>query len=215
MRHKGRIADWQDEKGFGFIEPLAGGDRVFAHIKSFPRRGGRRPVEGELVSYEVSRDPQGRPQGINIAFSGWRASSTPGSLFAVVFLLLVAAAVLTNQLPPIVFGAYALGSIIAFLTYAWDKSAARSGRWRVQESTLHLLGLLCGWPGSLIAQSVIRHKSRKRSFQFVFWVTVAANCAALGWVFQNLESIMSYLSAVADDMSSPDDPVIVTPRGPR
>ncbi|WP_153605141.1 DUF1294 domain-containing protein, partial [Pseudomonas aeruginosa] len=34
---------------------------------------------------------------------------------------------------------------------------------------LHLFELLGGWPGALVAQQVFRHKTRKLSFQLVFW----------------------------------------------
>jgi uncharacterized membrane protein YsdA (DUF1294 family) len=74
-------------------------------------------------------------------------------------------------------------SAAAFLVYALDKSAARNDRWRTQESTLHMFGLIGGWPGALAAQGLLRHKSKKQSFQVVFWATVVANCGALGWLF--------------------------------
>lgn len=74
---------------------------------------------------------------------------------------------------------YLAASIAAFIAYGVDKSAAQSGRWRTPESTLHLLALIGGWPGALIAQNVFRHKSRKRSFRVAFFCTVAVNCAAL------------------------------------
>ena len=50
------------------------------------------------------------------------------------------------------------------------------------ENTLHLLALLGGWPGALVAQAQFRHKTRKVSFRAVFWLTVAVNLAALGWL---------------------------------
>jgi len=84
MRSKGKITSWNDEKGFGFITPSSGGNRIFVHIKAF------------------------------------------------------------------------------------SKSAARKGAWRTQESTLHLLSLVGGWPGALVAQQKLRHKSKKQSFRFVF-----------------------------------------------
>ena len=69
-------------------------------------------------------------------------------------------------------------SAICYLAYATDKAAARAGRWRVSESSLLALGLLGGWPGAIIAQQVLRHKSAKTRFQIVFWGTVALNVAA-------------------------------------
>jgi uncharacterized membrane protein YsdA (DUF1294 family) len=56
--------------------------------------------------------------------------------------------------------------------------------WRTQESKLHLVALLGGWPGALLAQDLFRHKSRKAQFQVVFWITFFANCGALVWVLR-------------------------------
>jgi uncharacterized membrane protein YsdA (DUF1294 family) len=98
------------------------------------------------------------------------------------FLLFVAACTLTGRLSPAVFGLYTGASLLAFAVYAWDKSAARGGRWRTAESTLHLIALLGGWPGALLAQRVLRHKSSKASFQLAFRATVIVNCGVLGWL---------------------------------
>jgi uncharacterized membrane protein YsdA (DUF1294 family) len=81
---------------------------------------------------------------------------------------------------------YLLASVVSFLTYALDKSAARAGRWRTRESTLHLLALFGGWPGALLAQRVLRHKSSKRSFQVVFWMTALCNCLVFCWLWYRL-----------------------------
>ncbi len=62
-----------------------------------------------------------------------------------------------------------------------DKTAAKQGRWRTSESTLHTIALVGGWPGALVARPVFRHKTTKQPFSTIFWVTVIANCAALGW----------------------------------
>jgi uncharacterized membrane protein YsdA (DUF1294 family) len=51
------------------------------------------------------------------------------------------------------------------------------------EQTLHVFALLGGWPGALVAQRWLRHKSKKASFQVAFWVTVVVNCVALGWLY--------------------------------
>ncbi|HEX8394397.1 MAG TPA: DUF1294 domain-containing protein [Longimicrobium sp.] len=83
--------------------------------------------------------------------------------------------------PAAVIG-YAALSCVAFLLYRHDKNAAQAGRRRTRERTLHLIGLLGGWPGGLLAQERFRHKTRKAKFQFVFWATVAINCALLGWL---------------------------------
>jgi uncharacterized membrane protein YsdA (DUF1294 family) len=71
--------------------------------------------------------------------------------------------------------AYLLLSAVTFVIYAIDKAAAKGNARRAPENTLHLLALLGGWPGALLAQHWLRHKSSKKSFRRVFWVTVLAN----------------------------------------
>jgi uncharacterized membrane protein YsdA (DUF1294 family) len=66
-------------------------------------------------------------------------------------------------------------SIVTFILYARDKSAAINGAWRTPEIYLHLCSLLGGWPGAMIAQKWRRHKSSKHAFQGVFWLTVTLN----------------------------------------
>ena len=83
---------------------------------------------------------------------------------------------------PLLITLYCLLSLLTFGLYAIDKQAARRGRWRTRESTLHLLALCGGWPGALLAQRWIRHKSRKAAFQLRFWLTVLLNCTALASV---------------------------------
>lgn len=189
MRHQGKITDWKDDQGFGFITPNGGGQRVFVHIKSFSGRQ-QRPAGNELVTYELTRDAKGRQQAGKVAFVGKRAATAeppqPDKLPIVLtagFLAVVAGAALSGRLPVEVAGLYLAASLVAFLAYALDKSAARNGQWRTKESTLHLIGLAGGWPGALAAQRLLRHKSRKQSFQAVFWATVILNCCALAWLF--------------------------------
>lgn len=69
--------------------------------------------------------------------------------------------------------AYGLVSVLAFFLYWADKRKARADAWRTPENILHAVELAGGWPGALIAQQVFRHKTRKVSFQVLFWVIVA------------------------------------------
>lgn len=77
---------------------------------------------------------------------------------------------------------YAVASAVTFLAYGMDKHAAKKGAWRIRERTLHLLALAGGWPGALLAQQLLRHKSAKAQFRRVFWVTVVLNVAACGYL---------------------------------
>ena len=72
-------------------------------------------------------------------------------------------------------GVYALASLLAFGLYWHDKRSAMRNGWRTPEARLHMVGLIGGWPGALIAQQVLRHKTRKLSFQLVFWLIVLAH----------------------------------------
>jgi uncharacterized membrane protein YsdA (DUF1294 family) len=102
--------------------------------------------------------------------------------FAVGFLLFIVTATLLGKLSAIVSAVYLGASLVAFITYAADKSAARNNRRRTPEKTLHALALIGGWPGAAFAQRLLHHKSSKDEFQRVFWVTVILNCVALGWL---------------------------------
>lgn len=103
-----------------------------------------------------------------------------------VFALVYAAASFVWKLPLLVAGAYLVISLSCFVAYAIDKSAARNGGWRTPERTLLLLGLACGWPGALLAQQWLRHKTAKRSFQQMFWCTVVANIIGFLWLASKL-----------------------------
>ena len=82
--------------------------------------------------------------------------------------------------------AQAFMSLVTYAVYARDKSAARKGRRRVPERTLHLLALSGGWPGALLAQQRLRHKSSKTGFLRMFWLTVLLNGALLmGLIWQH------------------------------
>jgi uncharacterized membrane protein YsdA (DUF1294 family) len=72
---------------------------------------------------------------------------------------------------------FVAASVVTFFVYAIDKSAARRRAWRTPERTLHMLALAGGWPGALLAQQFLRHKSAKAEFRATFWATVFLNVA--------------------------------------
>lgn len=187
MRYQGRLTSWNDDKGYGFVTPNGGGDKVFVHVTAFASRR-RRPVDGDLITYAVVRDSRGRLRADDIRHpQGATASpkrvgpryAVPAALI-VPFACVVLALALLGKTPFFVPFAYVIASGLTFMVYGFDKSAAMNGRWRTREGTLHLLSLLGGWPGALVAQQMFRHKSRKLEFQIVFWITVVLNCSALG-----------------------------------
>ena len=161
---------------------------MFVHISSFTNRS-QRPIGNELVTYKLKIDEHGRPQAQEVQFVVDRAwepavNIVPllrSSLISAVFIVSVASLTVVDRLPNAVLVLYLLASATTFFAYAWDKLSAQSNAWRTSEGTLHLLGLVGGWPGALVARHVFRHKSKKQSFIEMFWVIVVLNCGGLAW----------------------------------
>jgi len=188
MRLQGKIDNWDDDKGFGFVEPNGGGERAFVHIKAWKNRY-RRPTNGDVIIYEVTRECNQRYKAINVQFSKDIRRSNKGGdsklnsqfdrYFLLSFILILITSTTLSKLPLLVPLHFLLMSITTFILYALDKSAARQGRWRRPENTLHLLSLIGGWPGALLAQRKLRHKSSKISFQRVYKATVILNVGVI------------------------------------
>jgi uncharacterized membrane protein YsdA (DUF1294 family)/cold shock CspA family protein len=192
MKLQGKVINWNDDKGFGFVEPHGGGQRAFVHIKAFKPQS-RRPVNGEVIIYELVRQNNNRYKAENIKFardikslnkrSKVSVGNPLGIVFISVFCIGLLASVFTGKLPIIIIALYVGVSLITFIVYTIDKSAAQNGRWRTKESTLHTLSLIGGWPGAFIAQKKLHHKSSKKEFQSVYWVTVLLNLGGLFWLY--------------------------------
>jgi len=180
---QGQVTRWNDEKGFGFIQPNAGGKQLFFHIRAV--RGKRsRPTEGDVVLFSSSLDPQGRLQADQVVYA--RAEKTTQhplasvrGVTAMVLLSVVLGLYVFAQLPLAVLGWLALMNVVTYFGYRQDKYKAQQGEWRTPESKLHLLSLLGGWAGALFAQQILRHKSSKAEFLFTFRLTLVINFALL------------------------------------
>jgi uncharacterized membrane protein YsdA (DUF1294 family)/cold shock CspA family protein len=168
---KGRLTQWEDSKGFGWVE--ADGQRIFAHIKDFDS-GQPRPVAGDEVTFTTGGDAQGRTCAKAV-----RLVRTAGRIGIGAWLLLAGLLVLplfSGEYPPfprwVVPAVMATASVVAWICYRSDKLRAESGQWRIPEAHLHFVELLGGWPGAFLAQRKFRHKTRKVSFQFIFILIV-------------------------------------------
>jgi len=196
MERLGKVSEWNDDRGFGFIAALDGEPaRVFFHVRDY-RLDGRRPEVGELVKFSAQRQADGkwRAQAVRRTVPASRSvkpvaparaaarrpgSALTGAVATLAYALLIAWAIHAGRLPlEVVFVPLVL-SVITFVVYALDKHAAQTGRWRTPESTLHLLELAGGWPGAWIAQQTLRHKSRKPGYRVVYWMMVVLHAAAL------------------------------------
>lgn len=189
-RRAGALIEWNDARGFGFIEDAEDGRRIFVHLSAYPAAGPR-PSEGDAVEFSVGRDRDGRRQAVDIRVlrsmrAATRATSHPARRgrvallpLAVVplFVLLFGFLVARWEVPLWGIVIYPAMSVATFLLYLADKRAALEGTWRVRELTLLAAGLLGGWPGGVVAQQVLRHKNRKRGFQTAFWCLAILNVA--------------------------------------
>ena len=96
--------------------------------------------------------------------------------------------------PRVVTGVYSVMSLLCFIATYRDKRKSMNKQWRTPELTLHLLELLGGWPGGLVAQQVFRHKTRKLSYQLTFWCIVGLH----GLVWADVFSQHAMSRAVMD-----------------
>ena len=196
---KGIVKWFNPDKGFGFIKAESNATEYFFHISAFETKT-IRPEIGLEVSFEKALDDKARKQAINIFAKN---VSTPiGSkmksfIASSVFLIGVGVATLLDYLPLIFLYLYLLMSGITFIFYAWDKSSAKKAKSRIAEATLHYLSLFGGWPGALMAQQFLRHKSVKKSFRMLFWITVLLNISSLiyllspygNWILKNISQL--------------------------
>ena len=199
MRDQGRLTNWNDDKGFGFVTPDQGGLRAFVHIRAFSYRT-RRPRDGDVITYQLTWDKQGRPRAENVLFREQPAGREkkepkprgvlPASLFALSFIGTVATLTALGRLNWLIPVVYLTASLLTFCVYAFDKSAAMNRRWRTSERTLHALSFAGGWPGALIAQRLFFHKSKKASFQDTFRFIVVLHLAAIVAVTMQIPRVL-------------------------
>ena len=75
------------------------------------------------------------------------------------------------------------------LAYWKDKRAAMRGDWRTPEAELHTLELLGGWSGALLAQKLFHHKTKKRSYQSIFWLMLILQLGIIWFILRFLHLI--------------------------
>lgn len=125
------------------------------------------------------------------------------TLFCLITVFLMASyfSSYTPLLIPIVF---LLMSALSFILYAKDKRAARLGEWRIPENTLQLFSLLAGWPGAIMAQQVLRHKTLKVSFQIGFFFVTFINIGPLVWLHTSdgFSTLQTFISALENFITS-------------
>lgn len=204
MRYKGKLIKWNSEKAFGFIQLDGCSANVFIHKTALFNRQ-RTPKTNDIITFSISKDKSGRICANDATFLGEKLkdekaktalkkvlkhapkkNSKLSIYLSCLFLSAITSAYFIGHIPQKLLLGYFCLSIITFLAYAFDKSKARHGAWRTKESTLHFFSLIGGWPGAAVAQQLFRHKSQKRKFRIIFWLTIMTN-------FGGLISLYSYL----------------------
>lgn len=92
---------------------------------------------------------------------------------------------LTISLTPfqlIVVIAFLIMTIIGFAAMGIDKAKAKSGTWRVKESTLFTIAALFGGVGTTIGMLVFRHKTKHWYFVVFMPLLAVINVLAIGFL---------------------------------
>lgn len=99
-----------------------------------------------------------------------------------------------NYHAPWIILIYVAASFLAYYFYWDDKRRAKQNEWRIPEANLHFWALVGGWPGAFIAQQQFRHKTKKLSFLWVFWLIVIAHQALwFDWLLMDSRWLMLLL----------------------
>jgi uncharacterized membrane protein YsdA (DUF1294 family)/cold shock CspA family protein len=181
-RERGKLEDWLDNRGFGFIRRPGNQGKIYVHMKSIGKST-ERPAIGDHLEYTVSQGKDGRPIAVDVTHVAAPPPLPPPPILeehshaphtvlgvatrvvgAAVILALLSANIFTGRLPWWVALLYLIASTGSFLLYWSDKRASIDGGWRKPELRLHLLDLTFGIVGGLFAQHVLRHKTYKPGF---------------------------------------------------
>ncbi len=212
MEQHGVLRSWNGNKGFGFIR--ADNSDYFVHISSVR---GERPEQGAAVLFVAGTDDKGRLRAESMRSTGTQAAPaqqtnnsthrqrplTANHLKRSLSILVTACAIPAvgawqafqhnAVLWPLLL--YISMSLLSILQYWCDKHNAQNGQWRIPEKRLHAIDMFGGWPGALLAQQLLRHKTQKTSFQVVFWLIVLAHQVywldQLGFNGQLLQQVLS------------------------
>ena len=203
MRDQGRLVEWFDDKGYGFIQPNdEAKDRVFLHIKDFAQKGPR-PLVGCALEYVVQLDAQGRFKAKQVTYlkasqakksskvSNKIETQTPSKLQAmqilcVAYIIVLVILTATGLLNSLALLFISIINVMTYWFYSQDKEAAQLNQRRVPENTLHILAFLGGWPAAWLAQQRLRHKTQKQPFRKIYFCTIVFNILLILWLISPL-----------------------------
>ena len=198
-RERGKLEDWIDQRGFGFIR-RPDGTKLYVHMKSIGKST-ERPKIGDNLEYTVSPGKDGRPVATDVIYVAAPPPPPPPPLLdehshaphtvlgiasrvfgAAVILALLSANIFMDRLPVWVAALYLIGGGASFMLYRNDKMAAIEHGWRRPEIRMHLVDLTFGIVGGLFAQHVFRHKTYKPTFVYITALITALHVLTLGLI---------------------------------
>lgn len=209
MRDQGRLIEWFDEKGYGFIQPNdSDKDRVFLHIKDFARPGPR-PLVGCALEYVPLMDGKGRFRAQQVTYlkaaqvkksqpkpQKVQEKRHPLSTLSVIYIVLLAGLVLLGLLHSMYVFAISLINLISYWLYRQDKQAAQANQRRVPENTLHLWAFLGGWPAAHLAQQKLRHKTQKQPFRNIYFLMIGLNIILIALIISPFNPFSQWIAQV-------------------
>ncbi|WP_332675700.1 cold shock and DUF1294 domain-containing protein [Aromatoleum sp.] len=177
MRYQGKITEWNDDRGFGFVTTNGTGERYFFHVSEL-QGSTRRPAVGEVATYEVVAPAGKKPSAAKVRYAsadrvsrpkrgrpwGWMPDAVIAGAHVTAPTWLIA----SGRLPMLLVAGIVGMSLVAFVMYSVDKRRAERDAWRIPESNLQFVGLAGGWLGALAAQRLFRHKSSKPPYVHTF-----------------------------------------------
>lgn len=186
MSIQGTIAQWDQNKGYGYIAVENQDTQIRFHISDLANAS-QIPSVSEPVVFRLGADSNGMMRAIEIqrpvvfnfslAIAIWFCSALVGSVVLLDF-------------PLVACMFYLAISTVTYTVYAFDKHAKLTGAWRVPEITFHVLNLMGGWIGALFAQSFMHHKYNDIGFKFLFWTTLVLNILFYCWLNTDEGAVM-------------------------
>jgi uncharacterized membrane protein YsdA (DUF1294 family)/cold shock CspA family protein len=175
----GVVVSFEIRRGFGFIRSSEYPEDVFVHVEAVE---GRVPLQaGQRVEFIAEPSDRGLRATRVVPGRVGLSPTKKAAGFLIAILIVVTGGL--HQIGLGWVGAY-LGAIGAstWAAFAWDKRQAGLDGRRIPESTLLGLSFVGGSPVGLAAMFVLRHKSRKRSFQAKFAAVLVVQALVLaGW----------------------------------
>jgi uncharacterized membrane protein YsdA (DUF1294 family)/cold shock CspA family protein len=172
----GVVVSFDLRRGFGFIRSGEYREDLFVHVEEVD---GKVPLRtGQRVEFVAQPSDRGLRATRVVPGRVGLSPTMSAAGFLIAGLIAVTAGLHRIGLGWI--GAY-LGAIgvATWAVFAWDKRQGRLEGRRIPESVLLGLALIGGTPVALVAMFVLRHKSRKRSFQLKFAAVVIIQAVLL------------------------------------